>query len=164
MTSKRPTSFTVGRGTVLPWEGTALVEVAAFFVPTLLHRLEVYKERFPYETDADYQVGLDLVTAQQEAYLMDATDRIVSEVRALRMGTLTSEEYRDPQLNPYTVPLTSLATLTNIVLDFDEQVSASTAQTNALLTEIRDQLAAGASGEDVLERLDILITLLGTVA
>lgn len=164
MTNKTPSSFTVGKGIALQWEGTVLVEAAGFYVPTLLHRLEVYKLSFPYEDDDDAALGETLTTAQQEALLMNIGDRLISEVRSLRDGNQTPAEMRDPQLDPYSLPLTSLRTIAASVDDTNADLSTLIGQGNQLLTEIRDQLAAGAGGEDVLERLDILITLLGTVA
>lgn len=164
MTRRPITSFTVGPAPVGLWEGSVLVEVSALYVPTLLHRLEVYKLGFTYEDDSAQGEGLDLVNAQQEAILMDAADRIVSEVRALRDGNQTPAEARSPELDPYTLPLTSLRTIAAEVGDTNADLSALIGQTNTTLEEIKAALAGGASGEDVLGRLDVLIALLGTVA
>lgn len=164
MTSKRVTSFTVGKGIALPWEGTVAVEVAAFYVPTLLHRLEVYKERFAYSTDEEYGQGLDLVNRQQEAYLMDIGERIISEVRATRDGAFTPVEARDPQADPYTLPLTSLRTVAASVDDTNADLSSLLGTTNATLQEILVAVQQQGGGEGVLEKLDVLIALLGAVA
>ena len=150
MTTKRVTPFTVGRGSVQPWEGSALVQVNAPFVPTLLHRLEVYKSRFTYESDADWGAGLDLVNRQQMELLMDIGDRLISEVRALRHGTLTPETDRNPQIDPYTV---QLPTLGSIVVE-EARTGDNVEACRLLLVEIRDNLAQ----EQNLENIEGLLS------
>lgn len=164
MTSKPITSFTVGRGIAAPWAGDALVEVTASYVPTLLHRLEVYKLEFPYDDPDAWGDGIDLANRQQEALLMDATDRIVSEVRALRDGELTPLEDRDPQLDPFTLSLSSLRTVAFEVSEQGAALSAQLDTANQTLADILTAVQAQGGGEDIIERLDVLITLLGALA
>lgn len=162
MTAKRPTAFTVPAGITGPWNGSVLAEVHAPYVPILLHRLEVFKEAFVYETEADEAEGLDLVNRQQEALLMNAVDRIVSEVRALRDGPLTPVLARDPNLDPYDLQLTSLSTIAQDTSSVVQSVRDGSGTVLDELRLIRQSIAQG-SQEDVLERLDTLIFLLGAL-
>lgn len=162
MTTKRVTPFTVGRGSVQPWEGSALVQVNAPFVPTLLHRLEVYKSRFAYESDADWGAGLDLVNRQQMELLMDIGDRLISEVRALRDGSATLPEERDPLIDPYTLTSMSLSRLHDIVNETGITTNGHLNNANNLLGEIKTILEAQSAGEGgQLEALQQIIFLLG---
>ena len=163
MTKTSPNSFTVGRGTVASWEADVLVQVAANYVPTLLHRLDVYKLEFPYDNPQDWETGVRFVNAQQEAFLMDIGERIINEVRATRDGAFTPAEARDPLIDPYTLPLTSLRTIAASVDDTNADISAILATTNQTLSDILAAVQAQGGGQDVLDRLDTLIFLLGAL-
>lgn len=162
MTTRRPTAFTVPPGIAGQWAGSVLAEVHTPYVPVLLHRLEVFKEAFVYESEADEAEGLDLVNRQQEALLMSAVDRIVSEIRALRDGPATPALARDPNLDPYDLQLTSLSTIAQDTSSVVQSVRDGSGTVLDELRLIRQGLAEG-SQEDVLERLDTLIFLLGAL-
>lgn len=162
MTTWRTTPFTVPGGVTGTWNGSVLAEVHAPFVPILLHRLEVFKEAFVYETEADEAEGLDLVNRQQEALLMSAVDRIVSEIRALRDGPATPALARDPELDPYGLALTSLRDVAQDTANIALSVNDGSSSVLDELRLIRQALAEGGS-EDIIGRLDTLIFLLGAV-
>jgi len=162
MTKKRPTSFTVPAGIVGSWAGSVLAEVHAHFVPILIHRLEVFKEAFVYASEAEEAEGLDLVNRQQEALLMSAVDRIVSEIRALRDGPATPALARDPELDPYDLNLTSLSSIAQDTTSIVQSVRDGSGTVLDELRLIRQALAEG-GGEDIISRLDTLIFLLGAL-
>lgn len=163
MTTKRLTPFTVGRGFAGTWQGDALVEVSANCVPTLLHRLQVYTLRFPYDTEEDYAEGYQFHVKQQEALLMDIGDRLISEVRALRDGIATAEAAKDPTLDPYTLPLYSLRALGQDVDDNTLELGAKLDTATVVLQDILAAVQAQGGGEGIIERLDTLIVLLGAI-
>lgn len=162
MTTWRTTPFTVPGGVTGTWNGSVLAEVHAPYVPILLHRLEVFKEAFVYESEAEEAEGLDLVNRQQEALLMSAVDRIVSEIRALREGPLTPELARDPNLDPYGLNLTSLLDIAQDTTSIVQSVRDGSGTVLDELRLIRQALAEG-GGEDIISRLDTLIFLLGAL-
>lgn len=151
MTSRRPTPFTVGPGIVASWEGTALVQLDARSVPMMLHRLEVYKLRFPYSSDEDFLAGYQFHTRAQEELLMDIGDRLILEVRAMRGGGTIPPEARDPQADPFELPL---STLGGIIVE--EARSGDTLEAIRLLVE---QLA-GAQDLDEIKATVAQIALL----
>lgn len=162
MTTRRVTPLTVGRSSAYPWENTVLPVVSARYVPMVLASLESRKLAFAWETPADYELGYDSICRLQEALLMDAADRIVSEVRALRAGQVTPVEARDPQLDPYTLDLPSLGNLNTSLLDLTTEQQVSNDAIVGELQAIRALLEAEAGGDltEVLGKLDILIALL----
>lgn len=162
MTTKPLTPFTVPGGIAGQWAGDVLVEMHAPFVPILLHRLEVFKSAFVYETEVDEAQGLDLVNRQQEALLMSAVDRIVSEIRALREGQATPVLARDPNLDPYGLQLTSLLDIAQDTTSIVQSVRDGSGTVLDELRLIRQALAEG-GGEDIISRLDTLIFLLGAL-
>lgn len=162
MTTRKPTSFTVGKGRAVAWEGSALVQVDAGFVPTLLHRLEVYKHEFPYSSAEEWAIGVDAVTRQQEQLLMDIGDRLISEVRALRNGQNTELAERDPQVDPYTLTSWTLQRLGDTTGEGLNTANNHLDNANYLLGEIKALLEAQAGGETgQLEALQQIIFLLG---
>lgn len=162
MTTRRVTPLTVGRSSAYPWVNTVLPEVSARYVPMVLASLESRKLAFAWETPADYELGYDSICRLQEALLMDAADRIVSEVRALRAGQATPVDARDPQLDPYTLDLPSLGNLNTSLLDLTTEQQVSNDAIVGELQAIRALLEAEAGGDltEVLGKLDILIALL----
>lgn len=78
---------------------------------------------------------------------MDATDRLVTEIRALREGNLTPLIARDPKLDPYTLELTSLRDV-NLALR-----SASGTVADILLRIETLQQQANAGDEESLAEL-----------
>lgn len=161
MTTRRRTSFTVGAGRAVAWEGTALVQMDAGYVPTLLHRMEVYKHRFAYPDAAAWATGWYAVTAQQEALLMDIGDRLLAEVRALRNGSFTDEVGRDLTVDPFTLALPTLGTVQGTIGFYGDEHRNRLDTANTTLAEIRDLLTQQGGGEGIIERLDMLIFLLG---
>lgn len=141
-----------------------LADLPANYVPTALSALETRKGRSFWLTRDDWLTALQAISLFQQRLLMDATDRIVNEVRALRDGQLTPPEARDPQADPYTLPLTALTDI-NSNLQFQTQEVGDRLDTaNNLLVEIRDAvLAQGGNPEDIIGRLDTLIFLLGAL-
>lgn len=140
-----------------------LADVPAQYVPTTLSAIETRKYKSFWLTTDDWHTALDYLTLFQERLLMDATDRIVSEVRALRDGAFTPEDARDPEIDPYTLPLTSLRTIAASVDDTNADISAILANTNQTLQDILTAVQAQGGGEGVIERLDTLILLLGAL-
>lgn len=124
------------------------------YVPIILADLEPRKVRNLWTDEASYQAGYDGIVKQQEALLMGAVDRIISEVRAVREGDATLLEFQDPTLDPYTLPLVSLATL-------QDQVFISGQDAVDKLEEIRLILEAQGEGEGgQLEALLQIVALL----
>lgn len=162
MTTRKVTPLTVGVSFAYPWENTVLPVVSARYVPMVLASLESRKLRFAWVSEADYVLGYDSICRLQEALLMDAADRIISEVRALRDGTTTPPALRDPQLDPYTLDLTTLADIdTSVGVVSTEVINANTAIVGELQA-IRALLEAQGGEEltEILGKLDILIALL----
>lgn len=88
-----------------------LADVPVEYVPHTLSALESRKNRVFWETEADFINGYQGICLMQWGLLMDATNRIINEVRAGRDGPATPASARDPNLDPYELPLTSLATI-----------------------------------------------------
>ena len=93
---------------------------------------------------------------------MSAVDRIVSEIRALRDGPATPALARDPELDPYDLNLTSLSSIAQDTSSIALSLNDGSSTVLEELRLIRQSLAEG-SQEDVLERLDTLIFLLGAL-
>lgn len=164
MTTQRVTSFTVGRGRAAVWEGSVLAQVDAGYVPTLLHRLEVYKHEFAYDDAASWAIGVDAITRQQEEFLMDIGQRIIQEVRAIRDGDQTSE-YDMGEENAYFVSATSLLDLWTLTDSYGQQQQQQLEDVKAKLDEVKEAILAGGGGGDpeAWARLDQIIFLLGAL-
>lgn len=139
----------------ITWTATVLAEVDAAFVPTLLRDLEARKTPALWESDAAYLLGYDALCKQQEALLMNIGDRLISEVRALRNGDQTPVEARDPQADPYTLPLASLLGINTALVAADGRDVASILQG---IEAILQQQGAGEEGQ--LEALLQIVALL----
>lgn len=141
-----------------------LADLPVALIPAALSALETRKGRSFWADTNEWDAGLDALNLFQVRLLMDATDRIVNEVRALRDGTTTPLPSRDPLADPYTLELTSLrdvnAQVSGQRLEIDAQLTAANETLQLILTAVQE----GGSGEDVIERLDVLITLLGALA
>ena len=96
---------------------------------------------------------------------MDATDRIVNEIRALRDGAETIAEERDPLVDPYSLTSNSLSSLNSRIFDVEKALYETLDPVNDRLVEIRDLLAqqTGGDPEEILNRLDTVILLLGAL-
>lgn len=153
MTTKRITSFSRPRVTVVPWEGTALVSVDARFALTMLRDIEARKATNFYPDHAAFVVGYDTVCKAQEALLMDIGERLIMEVRALRGVDDDHPEIYDPASDPFSLSL-------GTVMDGTRATDNATAK----LEEIRLLLESMSGGEDMEEVLDLLgqaVVLLG---
>lgn len=146
---------------IAPWVGQVLVEADAHLVTLIVRELEPRKARAFYDSDEAHAVALDAICRQQEKLLMDIGERIISEVRASRNGQDTVAEYQNPALDPYTLPLTSLADINTTGRDTVTALSS----VSDTLVEIKALLEAQSGGnlEDVAGKLDTVIMLLGAL-
>lgn len=87
---------------------TTLSIIVSDYIPTTLSALETRSRRSFWTSDADFARAYNEIARQQWELLVDATDRIVSEIRALREGTATPLVDQNPALNPFNIELTSL--------------------------------------------------------
>lgn len=160
MSTQRVTPLAISYQSATSWDAQILVGLDASYVPMLLADTEARKLRFAWASNDAYAVGYQAVCELQEALLMSIGDRLISEVRALREGTLTPTEARDPELDPYTLPLASLRDLSTQVTTIAGAVAQGGDTVLSELQAIRASLQAE-NNEEVLERLDTLILLLG---
>lgn len=150
----RITPWFRGKLSVPLWDATLLSEVDARFVPPLLLDLEARKTPALSENEEDFAQDYDSLCKQQEALLMGIGDRLISEVRALRFGNLTPVQDQDPALDPYTLDLPTIASVAFALSDQQSSVLDE-------LRAIKAAIEAGEGGEAILEKLDVLILLLG---
>lgn len=149
---KQITSFLRPPATVVPWEGIILVLADARFVPTMIRDLEARKKASFYPDEAAFVVGYDAVCKAQEALLLDASERIIMEVRATRGIDDTHPEIFDPASDPFTLSL-------GTIMDNQRAVDLATAK----LEEIRALIAAQESPAelaDILDQLGVIAALL----
>lgn len=165
MTYKRLTNWFDSAQSVGENQDYILADLPARFVHITLGTIETRKARAIWASDEDWRDGVDALYDFMERLLMDATDRIVTEVRALRDGAFTPLDARDPQLSPYDLPLTSLGTIDGRLQTGLADVIAGVQTSNALLTEIRDGLAAQQGGDlqEVLDKMDAIALLLAAL-
>lgn len=149
---------------VSPNASYILADLPANCVHIVLSSIETRKGRSFWVDKNAWIEGLQALCEFQRRLLMDSTERIISEVRALRDGDQTPLEWRDPTVDPYTFPAWSLRDIGQATFEIRE--STNNSGYGGLLTvleQIRDNLAAG--GETgVLDRLDQIILLLGAAA
>lgn len=129
------------------WSGDVLVALSPYYIRMSLRDLEAYKTPALWVTEADWLVGYNAVCAQGASLLMDATDRLVREIRALRDGVDTPIAEQDPALDPFTLGLTSLR-------DIEETQLDPAGTTAAILARIEQlQTAANQGDAESLEEL-----------
>lgn len=163
MTGKRLTNYFENQLSVPVIAAFILADLPVAFVPTVLSAIETRKGRSFWVDRDQWSLALDGLNEFQRRLLMDASDRIVNEVRALRDGNLTPAEARDPLLDPYTLPLTSLRTVAAEIGDTNADLSAILATTNETLQQILTAVQTNGASPDITDRLDTLIYLLGAL-
>ena len=126
---------------------TTLSLIVSDYIPTTLSALETRSRRSFWASDEDFTRAYNEIKRQQWELLMDATDRIINEFRAMRDGINTPLAARDPQLDPYTLQLTSLR-------DISSALNGTDGTVNAILLRIEQlQSAANAGDEESLAEL-----------
>lgn len=136
-----------GRAFGEEWVGEVFVTLSPSYIRLSLRDLEAYKTPALWVTNADWLVGYDAICKQGASLLMDATDRIVREIRALRDGVDTPLAEQDPALDPFTLGLTSLRDIEETQLD----PAGTTAQILARIEAL--QTAANQGDAESLEEL-----------
>lgn len=135
-------------------DDTTLSVIVSDYIPTTLSALETRGRRSFWATDADFARAYNEIKRQQWELLMDATDRIVMEIRALRDGVNTPLEAQDPLLNPFNLELFTLREIAG-------RLSTNGKSNAFILEEIRTILEAQGAGEDgQLEALLQIVALL----
>ena len=94
-------------------EATVLVQLPAVYVPMLVRDLEGRKMGFAWESDEEWKTAYEHVCRLQEYLLMDIAERFIMEVRASRGGDVITEDVRNPESDPFNLPLETLAGLNN---------------------------------------------------
>lgn len=165
MTSRRLTDYFEDAQTVSAVTEHILADLNVNFVHIALGAIETRKAQSFWTDKVEWDRALDALCLFEERLLMDATDRIVSEVRALRDGALTPPEAIDPSLNPYTLPLSSLRTIDNRLQTVGATIDARVAQVQDTLVEIRDAIAQLNQQDlsQVVTRLDDVLLLLAAL-
>lgn len=137
-----------------------LYELDAACVPTVITAIEGVKAPSFWATAADAAYAYQALTKFQEGLLIDMSERIIRNIWAAR-GIPQDTAY-DANFVPLApVEGTTMYDLYYGTVPTIEDMSVKLTAANSLLTEIRDLLAAGASGADITGRLDTLILLLG---
>lgn len=164
MSTNRVTALSIGRYSVPAWEGTALCQVDARYVPMMLAAIESRKVSFALPPGDERATTYDGWCAQQVELLMSIGERIINEVRAGRDGVDTPLEARDPAADPYTLNLTSLRTIAVgqdvVVQSINTLNEDNQRKFDEVITAIGD---SGASQEDIGQALDMIIFLLGAL-
>ena len=165
MTSLRLTNYFENAQTVNGTGLSILTPLPADYVHIALSSLETRKSRSFWIDREEHAKALTLLAATQGGILMDATDRIVNEIRALRDGAETIAEERDPLVDPYSLTSNSLSSLNSRIFDVEKALYETLDPVNDRLVEIRDLLAqqTGGDPEEILNRLDTVILLLGAL-
>lgn len=135
---------------------THLSIIVSGFVPAVLSALETRKASSFWVDETSWEAAYQAVTRQQWELLMDATDRIVNEVRALRNGQDTPLVDRNPLLDPYTLDLASLRSIERRLQN------ATGEQAGELLGQIRDILQSQGVGEE--GQLDALLQIVALLS
>ncbi len=139
-----------------------LVDVEGAYVPGLLSLLESRKYGSAWEEEGEYSTGARYYTKLQWELLMDASDRIISEIRQVRgpkPGQDPSESY-DPTITSQYNGTQLFDVLYNDQSGI-EGVNEKLTQANTLLTEIRDGLSNAENAEEQIELLGRIVVLLG---
>lgn len=137
-----------------PPEEGELVELDAQMVPILLSAIGGRLGPSHYQTREDWLATWPRLALAGERLLMSGVDRIVSEIRALRMGELTPENWRDPAISPYNFDATSL-----VKIQFNLQDNEGSAA--QILARIEDILQRTEEGDgNSLEALLQIVALL----
>ena len=134
---------------------TTLSLIISALIPATISALETRSSRSFWASDADYSRAYQAVKRQQWELLMDATDRIVSEIRATRMGTDTPVEMRNPAIDPFTIDLISLN-------DIVGSLNTNGKSAAFILEEVRAILEATAAGDE--ESLGALLRIAAVIA
>lgn len=140
-----------------------LADMPVNSVPFILSAIETRKGYSFWETKEDWYRALDFLNKAQVRLLMDSTDRIVNELRAMRNGTATDPAFRDPTLDPYTLPLSTLGNLNFNTFTMLTEFQAYRPEIIAKLEEVRQAILASGGGAESLEKLDTIIFLLGAL-
>lgn len=142
-------------------DNTTLSVIVSDYIPTTLSALETRSSRSFWITDEDFARAYNEIKRQQWELLMDATDRIINEIRAIRQGDNTPENFQDPTLNPYSLGLTSLEDIQFNLQDNNGTLAQIAARQEILLGEIKTILENQAAGEgSELEALLQIVALL----
>lgn len=130
-----------------------LVDVSVEGVPILLNGLEIRKASRNWTDQSEWEAGYQWLARQQEAFLMDASNRIIDEIRQTR-GALVGQELvpTDPELTAV-YPGVSLRQLL-----YDD--TSGLEGINEKLQVLVDQ-AVAENSEEQLEALQQIILLLG---
>jgi hypothetical protein len=131
-----------------------LFELDARLVPFMLRAIEGVKGRSFWIDEANYQEAYYRLSELQARLLMPFGERYINEVRALRDGPNTPLEARDPELDPYTLLLSSVRDVR-----FNLQTGGFSAA--ELLDQIRLQLIAanerGVEDSEVIAQIAAII-------
>lgn len=126
-----------------------LVEIDAALVPLVAAALDKWFVRDVWATEGDYELGYNAI-AELKAELMGiGIKRLQMEIRAMRGGDVITADVRDETHDPFTLPLETLAGLTNN-LDL----------ARAKLEEIRVLVAEGGNSAEILQELGEIAVLL----
>lgn len=124
-------------------DDTTLSVIVSDYIPTTLSALETRSRRSFWATDEDFTRAYNEISRQQWELLMDATDRIVMEVRALRDGPDTALAAQDPLVNPFTLDLFSLRSIAG-------RLSSDGESAAFILKQIRDRVGDSESDGTLL--------------
>lgn len=145
-----------GRNFSEEWSGAVFVNLSPYYIRLSLRDLEAYKTRALWVSEADFTEAYDALCKQGAALLMDATDRIVREIRALRNGNTTPLADQDPALDPFALGLVHLARLENAYYG----ANGSLGQAFDRLIQLQEEANAG-DEESLAELLKIAAIIVG---
>jgi hypothetical protein len=161
---KKITPLSIGKQNAYAPPDFIFVSIDVQFVPTILQAIEPRKLRFAYETEEEWVLCYSALCQLQVALLMDATDRIVSEIRALRAGVMTPPEALDPLLDPFTLDLPAIGDVNQNVITVNDSVLLTKDDIVNKLQGVIDALNAQGTEEtlapiltDILGALIVLI-------
>lgn len=126
-----------------------LADIDVRSVPVLLSSLETRRARSFWASEDDYVRGNDIITDTEVRLLMDATTRLIREIRATRGVDNLEPGYDNPDTDPFTL---SMGTI--------EDVERRLETANEHLAAIRTALETQQSPEELAE----IVQQLGTIA
>lgn len=105
------------------------------YVPQIIEAIESRKSIAIYDSVEEQAIAVNALNIAQWELLMGSTDRIVSEIRALRDGTDTALQAQDMSINPFTLNLFSLRSIAGRLYTDGESAAF-------ILGQIRDRVGA----------------------
>lgn len=133
-----------------------LVDVSAQGVPIIINGLEIRKASRNWSNQVEWEAGYQWLSEQQERMLVDASNRIIAEVRQVRgpkPGQNPAEVY-DPEVTPQY----NGTQLYDMLYDNDVGINGANTKLDAIRIAVEQLALEGDS-----EQLDQIILLLGAL-